>query len=92
MKLNVSICVLQLFHWEGNLQDVVALKKRSCALEGVTLAALTDSPAYVDLDYAGSFFFSSSLADHCSAGQLLAVSVSPNNKTSGKHQDFTTHC
>ena len=92
MKLNVSVCVMQLFDWQGNLQDVVALKKRTCALEGVSLAASTDSPAYVDLNYTGSFFFSSSLDDHCSAGQLLAVSVSPNNKTSGKQQDVATHC
>ena len=82
---------MQLFAWEGNLQDVVALKKRSCALEGVTLAASTNSPAYVNLNYTGSFFFSSSLADHCSAGQLLAVAVNSNNESGKQPNDLPSY-
>ena len=76
----------QLFQWEGDQQNVVAVKKRSCAFaqNGVELAKSTDSPAFVSLDYTGTFFFSSSLTDHCSAGQLFAVSVTPNNETTGK--------
>lgn len=88
VKLITSLhIILQLFTWEGNLQDVVSLKKRSCTLPGVTLAAPTDSPAYVNLSFPGTFFFSSSLADYCSAGQLLGVSVTANNDTSGKQRD-----
>ena len=77
---------LQLFEWEGDQQNVVAVKKRSCAFaqNGVQLAKSTDSPALVSLNYTGTFFFSSSLTDHCSAGQLFAVSVTPNNETSGR--------
>ena len=85
-KFTSGVALLQLFDWEGDQQNVVALRKRSCVLaeDGVDFASTTDSPAYVSLNYTGTFFFSSSLPDHCSAGQLFAVSVTPHNETAGK--------
>lgn len=86
-----ALTFLKVFGWEGDQQNVVALRKRSCAFaqNGVELAAATKSPAYVNLNYAGTFFFSSSLPDHCTAGQLFAISVTPREETPGKHQLLT---
>ncbi|KAL3145704.1 hypothetical protein ABBQ32_003237 [Trebouxia sp. C0010 RCD-2024] len=71
------------FEWDGDSQNVVALRKRNCALTGVELATSAGSPAYVSLNYTGTYFFSSSLAGHCPSGQLFAVSVTPINETAG---------
>lgn len=86
--MNCSSFLLQVFEWDGDSQNVVALRKRNCALTGVELATSAGSPAYVSLNYTGTYFFSSSLAGHCPSGQLFAVSVTPINETAGKWLDL----
>ena len=81
----------QVFTWEGDQRKVVTVPKRSCALapNGVVLAKTTDSPRAVELNYTGTFFFTSSLDQQCAEGSLFAVSVTPSNETTGMFH--TTH-
>lgn len=71
------------FDWEGDQRNVVTLQKRSCSnvMNGVEIARPTDSPAVFSLNDTGTFFFSSSLGDQCTAGSLFAVAVTLGNAT-----------
>lgn len=53
-------------------------------MNGVEIAGPTDSPAVFSLNDTGTFFFSSSLGDQCTAGSLFAVAVTLGNATAGK--------
>lgn len=71
------------FAWEGDQKNVVTLPTRSCenVENGVQLAGPMDSPAVVSLNWTGTFFFSSSSNDDCTAGSLFAVAVTPKNES-----------